>query len=493
MRDTGVAFKTLEGTEALPYMGLARTFLGILKNQMQFDGMQQGKWTRTLEDGTVIVVQSTMGTDKISISVPEPAPTEQPAAEIETPTPEEIQPVPIKEPVHIDGVTLTVVCGNSLTPDRAISQPWIWRPGQADVTLVDVGGLFAFVTAISGNGQVVVGTYNDTTDVTRAFRWDAQGGFVDLGDLGYTPAEAIATDVSFDGSVIVGSMFGTGGAYRHFVWENGSVSELAGSNPNPSAAPNTNRPPCVSPDGRLIGGIFSRPILTYGYTSHGPAGVTLDPNYSSLGYFGAVWQRQGTGYAKVWELPPSGLVQKQHIAYFGTLPITYDIALPIAPQALTNQGTVVGVAWVGIRVPWFGGVEYMYDPGSTPQPDQTQNSSSTSPTGESCSGLAGVSSSGRRSAGWTGVSGFVWSETRGRVNFGPQDQLRAIAPDGLSFAGCTGDEIVVFPWANSVGTIPMYWSAAGDTVIPLPAGFTLGWAADMAQPTIPEVPDTPDP
>ncbi len=62
-------------------------------------------------------------------------------------------------------------------------------------------------TAISGNGQVVIGYSGN-----EAFRWTAAGGMVSLGALvGTGPTEALAT--SFDGSEIVGEFGG-----RAFLW-----------------------------------------------------------------------------------------------------------------------------------------------------------------------------------------------------------------------------------------------------------------------------------
>lgn len=59
--------KRLSGPEALPYIGVARTQLGILKNAMSFQGLNHGTRTFTHADGTIIFVQSVFGQDTINV------------------------------------------------------------------------------------------------------------------------------------------------------------------------------------------------------------------------------------------------------------------------------------------------------------------------------------------------------------------------------------------------------------------------------------------
>lgn len=73
---------------AKPYMGIARTQLGITKNLMNLGGLQQLGRAVTLQDGTVIRCQSVMGQDFIAITpptrVPAPAPLLRPETPLET-------------------------------------------------------------------------------------------------------------------------------------------------------------------------------------------------------------------------------------------------------------------------------------------------------------------------------------------------------------------------------------------------------------------------
>lgn len=87
MREFGPARKTSTDMEAAaPYVGLARTLLGQLKNRMASGGLQQLARTYHLPDGTTIRVQSRFGQDSMDI---EPAPTSNPSI---LPTPEQIEP-----------------------------------------------------------------------------------------------------------------------------------------------------------------------------------------------------------------------------------------------------------------------------------------------------------------------------------------------------------------------------------------------------------------
>ena len=73
-REFGVARKRLSGEAAAPYLGIARTQLGILKNLMSFQELKQLSRTVELSDGTRIFVQSIFGQDTIRIDAPEIAP-----------------------------------------------------------------------------------------------------------------------------------------------------------------------------------------------------------------------------------------------------------------------------------------------------------------------------------------------------------------------------------------------------------------------------------
>jgi probable HAF family extracellular repeat protein len=77
-------------------------------------------------------------------------------------------------------------------------------------------GTYSAATAVSADGSTVVG-YSENTEAGRhAFRWTEAGGLEDLGDLPFGSDESVATDVSGDGSVIVGA--GSALGAKAFRW-----------------------------------------------------------------------------------------------------------------------------------------------------------------------------------------------------------------------------------------------------------------------------------
>lgn len=92
MRDTGPIAKTLTGDQdsSVGQISVARTQLGILKNQMQLGGTTQGSRSVTLPDGTHMRVTSINGIDQVHIT------TAQPTAA--TPVVEEVPEFPIPQP-----------------------------------------------------------------------------------------------------------------------------------------------------------------------------------------------------------------------------------------------------------------------------------------------------------------------------------------------------------------------------------------------------------
>jgi hypothetical protein len=111
MRDTGPVRKDLPGDEAAPYIGVARTLLGVLKNRMLMGGITSLTSTSTLPDGTVITVSSVNGQDTIRVQAATAAPA--PAAEtVHTP--------PVK-PVHVHQPTPVNAC--LWGPDTAVYSP----------------------------------------------------------------------------------------------------------------------------------------------------------------------------------------------------------------------------------------------------------------------------------------------------------------------------------------------------------------------------------
>ena len=82
-------------------------------------------------------------------------------------------------------------------------------------------------SATSQDGAVIVGQSSDSGD-SRAFRWTASTGIVDLGTLSGGSINASAANVSTDGSVVVGSSDSSDGI-QAFRWTAGAGIEGLGS------------------------------------------------------------------------------------------------------------------------------------------------------------------------------------------------------------------------------------------------------------------------
>ena len=140
--------------------------------------------------------------------------------------------------------------------------------------------------AISADGTVIIGN-GVKNDVTRALRW-TQTGVQELFD-------GLATDVSDDGSVVVGieGMLGLGSLVR---WEGGSYQVLA---------TNVWGPPLVSGDGRVVA-------------------------YQTFGFFGPyrdfhtrIWS-ESSGDKSLWEILQDGHVDVGNWRFTSPLGISYD-------------------------------------------------------------------------------------------------------------------------------------------------------------------------
>jgi len=79
-----------------------------------------------------------------------------------------------------------------------------------------LGGDRSVATGVSADGSVVVGSAQNAAGKGRAFRWTAARGMQDLGTLG--GGESAAWGVSADGSVVVGKADNAAGQIRAFRW-----------------------------------------------------------------------------------------------------------------------------------------------------------------------------------------------------------------------------------------------------------------------------------
>ncbi|MHB0965272.1 MAG: hypothetical protein ACYC36_02350 [Bellilinea sp.] len=193
-REVGVVRKRLSGEAAAPYMGIARTQLGILKEAMSFQGLQQLQRTVQLSDGTQIFVSSIFGQDTIRIDTPTPAAPEEEAVEA----------------VSVMGRRL-YVAGERY--DLATAQYVVCRweieiiAGAAQAKLLDIAGIGSGLLgytqlSMSTNGDTIVWAQYDTSGATggRIYKWSQATGAV---LLARDTAQALTFLASKDGGTVV--------------------------------------------------------------------------------------------------------------------------------------------------------------------------------------------------------------------------------------------------------------------------------------------------
>lgn len=506
MRETGPAAKVYISDQgnsaeaqrlAAPYIGPARTLLGVLKHDMGFSGLQQGQAFKDFPDGTRIIAESRFGQDKFTITTaPQLSPVPSPA---EPPPPELPEPPPVREPhipSEIEGFQVVVAgtCGpgfGDAPATGAVFRPWIWTPGKGTVEIPMMAGIrAAWVNAISANGQVVVGTWRNALEIEGSWRWDAVRGMQDLGNLGYPESsEAGATGANADGSVIVGHDRDTLGFSRAWVW-----TEADGMRVLPDSI---GLPACISPNGKWIAGSCSVPVQDYQYTAHGPDPVTLD-SVITAGAGGMRWQLDNGRISAGQPMPVSGSIQGHHTAYFGTLPITWYTPIQITPAAIADDGTVAGAGWAALLLSPENQITNMYDPGSTPAPDETVNNSSSNPLGRVTRGIAGLSADRNVSAinlvEAPADRAYFYRRGQALSRIEHDVAVYAMALTGQHFTGGTGGFQFMYDF-NLRRTTPVYWDHRGMQQIDLLPGTVTGWGAAIAAVStrLPPVPPAPIP
>lgn len=157
----------------------------------------------------------------------------------------------------------TVVVGTSRSPYTS-GFGWIWREGSGYQAIPLPSGSAVFgqtiggitVNGVSGDGQVVVG--GTTTNISRAFRWTAAGGYENIGLPGGTTAaggpwtSSTAMAASYDGSAVAVTVSGSplSTTQRAALWTQAGGFQII----EPTTGYTRTRAHGISSDGTIVGG-----------------------------------------------------------------------------------------------------------------------------------------------------------------------------------------------------------------------------------------------
>ncbi|MEM1450944.1 MAG: hypothetical protein AAF957_03550 [Planctomycetota bacterium] len=115
--------------------------------------------------------------------------------------------------VSADGSVVVGVSGDLFMGNQ---RAFRWTAATGAVDLGTLGGGQSFASDVSADGSVVVGAAQDAANRYRAFRWTATTGMQDLGALAWGTSEAAG--VSADGTTVVGAARDGAFRYRAFRW-----------------------------------------------------------------------------------------------------------------------------------------------------------------------------------------------------------------------------------------------------------------------------------
>lgn len=475
MREFGAAFKVLDGDDALPYLGYARTELGILKNSMRLGGLAQGSRTRVLPDGTVLRVQSQFGIDKIVITTTAPTPAApEPFVLPGVPAPQEPQPSGVELPFNDVTISSLLVAGVAVLDGNTFhNRGFLWTKARGSVLLpmrpTDVGSA---VYAVSSDGHYIVGSVHDAVGYYAAAVWRRDGTLNVIADSAWTSLQA--TGVSEDGKTICG--IGTHGGVSCYWW----WTAKAGVQLLPGSYATDGRPACISRDGKIVAALAAwvQTIYTWiapSYPSHPVPWINITTRASGQG---AVWTL-GAGPD---QLPADGLQYTTH-SKDSTNPnvnsqpdqiYSYPSDFQLLPYGVADTGVVVGSRQDADGFVWspLTGYAWITPPNISSRDPKTDGSiaCAVTPKGTAVTGYYTAAADGAPTV-------WLWA----------RDGIRALAPgagyaisdDGGFIAGGGGPDSVNYNFE------PRVWHVGGKAIaLPLPAGATSAWGTAVAAPTV---------
>jgi probable HAF family extracellular repeat protein len=118
------------------------------------------------------------------------------------------------------GSAFDVSADGSVVVGFASSEAYIWTAadGVTGLGFLPGGSGFSRASGISADGQVVIGSSQNSASDTEAFRWTESGGMVGLGDLPGGEFYSDASDTTADGSIVVGQGTTSEGS-APFIWD----------------------------------------------------------------------------------------------------------------------------------------------------------------------------------------------------------------------------------------------------------------------------------
>lgn len=136
--------------------------------------------------------------------------------------------------VSADGTIVVGYSGSTASLDSGYYEAFRWTESTGIMGLGDLpGGTFASsAAAVSADGSMIVGDsfsiFLESPDGrAEGFQWTQASGMVGLGELAGGELYSTATDVSADGSIVVGqSSSGPFPTYEAVIWDNGGITGL---------------------------------------------------------------------------------------------------------------------------------------------------------------------------------------------------------------------------------------------------------------------------
>jgi len=271
------------------------------------------------------------------------------------------------------------------------------------------GPVFTQVSAVSGDGRVVVGRSAIGSDgfnpIFEAFRWTAGEGLIGMGDLDGGNVESRAIGVSSNGTQIVGETDSGG-----FIW-----TASTGMLPlfDPPGELSGMRPFCVTNNGSVVLGFSFLPM-------GGTVGARWTPS-TGIENLGALPNPFGTQDAFLWSCSADG-----------TGATGNSLGEFVQPLHWTASGGMVGLG----DVP--GGIQYALGEGM-------------SADGSTIVGNARLTIAG----GFPRDEAFLW---RGSTGFNLLDPMRG-ASFGSTANACSGDGSIAVGYFGGVNDGAMVWDA----------------------------------